>query len=132
MIGASGGWRVSGAMRSSIIERKQARKNLIRFLNNGMKKNKKGYSERRLWYFICSSCGHRAQSHKRFKAINGECLNCRKFKIPENQPGLFEKENESICTDKSNEHQRRLPGEEVQDARMQRVRRVLMDAASGA
>lgn len=81
-----------------------------------MKKNKKGYSERRLWYFTCVVCWRKAQSHKRFKAENGECAVCRRNKVSQNQVSLFETQNESINTDKSDERERCLSGQEVQDA----------------
>jgi len=47
------------------------------------------YKERRLYFFLCAKCGHRAQSFKRRRARGELCRLCRR-PTNENQQSLFE------------------------------------------
>jgi DNA replicative helicase MCM subunit Mcm2 (Cdc46/Mcm family) len=57
--------------------------------------------ERRIWYFTCEKCGanHR-QSHKKKKAKDAVCRNCRRNYVNPNQAKLFEEEIKAPKVDK--------------------------------
>lgn len=51
---------------------------------------KKLYRERRLYFFICHSCGtENRQSFKRVRANRAQCRTCRRTKISESQLKLI-------------------------------------------
>lgn len=50
----------------------------------------KKYKERRLYYFTCAGCGHRANTFKRRRVKAELCRKCRKGpKVDPNQGALF-------------------------------------------
>jgi hypothetical protein len=56
-----------------------------------MRKLKKLYKERHVYFFDCSNCEQRSQSFKKSIALKKLCRNCRSGKIVNrNQTSIFE------------------------------------------
>ena len=63
----------------------------------------KKFKERRLYYFTCAKCGHRATTFKRRRVRAEICRNCRHVEtVDPNQGSLFniiEKQTETVASD---------------------------------